>query len=474
MKKKYSLWLVFLLLVTGSSFSQATKYKGTWQGTLEINGIELRIVFHINDTEKGGLLTTADSPDQSAYGMKCDTTIITGNAITIEMKSLGASYKGILQNDTTIEGTFAQRVELPLVLKKTDKQVTINRPQTPKAPFPYKSEDLVYSNADKSLNYGATITIPEGNGPFPAAVLITGSGAQDRDETIMNHKLFAVLADHLTRKGYIVLRVDDRGIGKSTGIFSEATSEDFAKDVNSSVDYLLSRKEVNKNKIGLIGHSEGGMIAPMVAAARKDINYIVLLAGPGVKIIELMAAQNEAIARSSGMSDQALKEIKPLFTKVVTTIMESKDSSSAHTAVTYITENWAASTKKEILEEMDFDAVNKRKEYINEMVEQFQSPWFKYFIRFNPATYLEKLRCKVLAINGDKDVQVLSAQNLPGIKAALKKSKVKNYEIKEMPGMNHLFQTCLKCTVNEYGELEETIAPAALETICSWLDKNVK
>ena len=266
----------------------------------------------------------------------------------------------------------------------------------------------------------------------------------------------------------------DRGVGKSTGQFSISTSEDFAKDVSSSVDYLLSRPEVDKKKIGLIGHSEGGMIAPMVATQRKDINFIVLLAGPGVKIIDLMAEQNEAIAKSGGVSEEALKEIKPLFKKVVTAIMETTDSSTAITNVTTITETWAAAKSSEILKELNFETAKQRKDYIIEMVKEFQSPWFRYFISFNPAQYIEKLHCKVLALNGDKDIQVISRQNLPGIETSLKKSRSKVYEVKELQGLNHLFQTCKKCTLNEYGELEETISPAALQVISDWLIKNIQ
>ena len=457
-----------------SSFAQSgNKLIGTWQGTLNV-GIELRIVFHIAEDGKGGFTSTADSPDQSAYGLKCESTIIKDNDVTIEMTSLNASFTGKLINDSTIDGSFTQGGEFPLLLKKTEKVTEKKRPQTPKPPFAYKSEDVEYNNADNSLAYGATITIPEGKGPFPAAVLITGSGPQDRDETIMEHKIFAVIADHLTKKGFIILRVDDRGVGKSTGQFSISTSEDFAKDVSSSVDYLLSRPEVDKKKIGLIGHSEGGMIAPMVATQRKDINFIVLLAGAGVKIIDLMAEQNEAIAKSGGVSEEALKEIKPLFKKVVTAIMETTDSSTAITNVTTITETWAAAKSSEILKELNFETAKQRKDYIIEMVKEFQSPWFRYFISFNPAQYIEKLHCKVLALNGDKDIQVISRQNLPGIETSLKKSRSKVYEVKELQGLNHLFQTCKKCTLNEYGELEETISPAALQVISDWLIKNIQ
>ncbi len=462
--------LLLLAFVSLSAFSQSTKkFTGTWEGILNV-GIELRIVFHIAEDGK----VTADSPDQSAYGLKCSGSTFADNEVGIEMTDLNASFKGKLINDSTIDGTFTQGAEIPLVLKKTEKVTERKRPQTPKAPFPYKSEEVEYGNADKSLVLGATITIPEGNGPFPAAVMITGSGAQDRNEEILGHQLFAVIADDLTRKGFIVLRVDDRGVGKSTGKFNEATSEDFANDVSSSVDYLLSRPEVDKKKVGLIGHSEGGMIAPMVAVKRKEVNFIVLLAGPGVKITELMAGQNEAIAKSSGVSEEALKEIKPLFNKVTTTILASTDSLSATANTAIAIENWMITKSKAVLEELNMATAKQRQEYVTAMVRTIQSPWFRYFINFNPAQYLEQLKCKVLALNGEKDIQVISSQNLPGIEASLKRSKSKVYEVKELPGLNHLFQNCKKCTTNEYGELEETFSPAALEAISSWLEKNIK
>ena len=473
MKSPVFVTVFFLLHCCFHGFAQTGKFIGTWQGTLNV-GVELRIVFHITGDEKNGFTSTADSPDQSAYELKCDATTINNNKVSIEMKNLNASFSGTMIDDSTIDGTFTQGADISLTLKKTDKVTERKRPQTPRPPFSYKSEEVEYDNADKSLRYGATITIPEGSGPFPAIVMITGSGPQDRDETIMGHKPFAVIADYLTKKGFIVLRTDDRGIGKSTGKFSDATSKDFAGDVNSSIDYLLSRPEVDKKKLGLMGHSEGGMIAPMVATKRKDINFIVLLAGPGVNIIDLMAEQNAAIAKSGGISEQTVKEIRPLFKNAATIIMETPDSTTAIKKLTAFTENWAVTKNKDVLKELDFETAKQRNDYCIAMVKEFQSPWFRYFIRFNPSQYLEKLKCKVLALNGDKDIQVISSQNLPGIEASLKKSKSKTYEVKELAGLNHLFQACKKCTVSEYGELEETISPAALDIISNWLEKNVK
>ncbi|MBL7745826.1 MAG: alpha/beta hydrolase [Chitinophagaceae bacterium] len=473
---KISFTLLLLLFSYVLPAQEVNKLVGSWEGKLNV-GIELRVVFHIKEDAKSGFITTADSPDQSAYGLKCDNTTIKENEVIIEMNTMNASFTGKLLNDSTIEGMFKQGAELPLTLRKvttTAENKENKRPQTPKPPFSYQSEDVLYYSRDKSLTYGATITIPKGNGPFPSIVLITGSGQQDRDENILGHKIFAVIADHLTKAGYIVLRADDRGMGKSTGIFNEATSEDFAIDVSNSVDYLLTRPEADKNKIGLIGHSEGGMIAPMVAAKRNDIHFVILLAAPGVRIVELMAEQNAAIAKANGASKETTESIKPLFIRVANAIYDAPDSAQAFANAAMITENWVRTKSIDVLKELEFETVAKREAYITEMVKEFRSPWFRYFLKFDPGPYLEQLKCKVLALNGEKDIQVISSQNLAGIKRALKNSSSKQFEIKELPNLNHLFQTCEKCTIEEYGQLTETFSPVALQIISDWLNKNIK
>ncbi len=477
LRLKNFLFLLPLLFSLISAAQTASRFTGTWKGALQV-GVELHVIFHIKEDGKGGFSATADSPDQSAFGLACDAVTVSGNELTIEMNDLNAVYKGSMVNDSTIDGTFTQGQEMKLVLKKeasgTAKPNKNNRPQTPKPPFPYKSEDVTYTNKDSSIRYGATITIPPGQGPFPAVLLITGSGQQDRDETILNHKPFAVIADELTRQGIIVLRVDDRALGKSTGNFSKATSEDFAVDAGCGLDYLLSRPEVNKKKTGLIGHSEGGMIAPMVAVKRKEVNFIILLAGPGVDITELMAEQNAAVLRASGVSAETVEKVKPLYSLYTNMFLEAKSSKAALDSAILTLEDWAAKTDKATLEELDFATPAKRKAYLMQMALQMQTPWFRYFMKFRPGPYLEKLRCKVLALNGSRDVQVISSQNLGGIEQALKKSKVKSYEIKELPGLNHLFQTCKICSLDEYGLLEETFSPVALKAMTDWLKKEVQ
>lgn len=475
MKNRSFIILASLLAINFTGMAQAgKKLTGSWEGKLNV-GVELRIVFHIKANDHGGLTATADSPDQSAFGLKCDTVIVSGaDSVQIQMNALNAGFAGRLVSDSVITGSFTQRMVVPLSLKKVDKPSVRVRPQTPKTPFPYKSEDIEYDNADKSLHYGATITIPEGKGPFPAAVLITGSGPQNRNEEMMGHQPFAVLADALTRNGFVVLRVDDRGVGKSTGVFSQATSADFASDVNTSLDYLLARPEVNKKKTGIIGHSEGGMIAPVVAAKRKDIDFIVLLAAPGIRIDELMAQQNAAILRSIGISQPAVDAYIPFYKQLMNKISTSPDSAAAAVDAGILFQQWVADTDPALLKEVGFDTEEVRKNAVSRFVGEFSGKWFKYFLAFDPGPYLQKLNTKVLALNGEKDIQVIASPNLAGIEAALKKSKTRNYTVKALPGLNHLFQTCTLCTIAEYGLLEETISSVVLEEIKEWLNKNVK
>ncbi|MBL7733382.1 MAG: alpha/beta fold hydrolase [Chitinophagaceae bacterium] len=473
LKKVFCLLLSLSSLLTTIKGQQVSIFAGSWEGKLNV-GMELRVVFHIKE-EKGVFSSTVDSPDQDAFGIGTDATTVSGNDIKIEMGDLKAVFEGKMVNDSTIEGEFTQGVALPLTLTRTTKvQKAPLRPQLPVPPFPYKSEDVTYTNTDKTITFGATITIPEGKGPFPAVLLITGSGPQDRDESLMGHKPFAVLADHLTRKGFVVLRTDDRGTNKSTGDFNKATSADFAEDAEAGVNYLISRTETDPKKVGLIGHSEGGMIAPMVAAKRKDIGFIVLMAGPGVPVIELMAEQNAAILRSGGVDTDAANGIKDAFKTLAQHIISAPTKEEALAGSVKITEDWAARQSPQMLKDLELETPEKRKVYVTQMVISFQTPWFQYFMKFNPEIYLEKLSCKILAINGSEDVQVISSQNLPGIEKSLKKSKSKNYEIKELAGLNHLFQRCNTCTVEEYSKLEETMAPEALDTISNWLLKNVK
>ncbi|HYD21512.1 MAG TPA: alpha/beta hydrolase, partial [Flavipsychrobacter sp.] len=354
-------------------------------------------------------------------------------------------------------------------------KIQLNRPQTPKAPFPYNSEDVLFYNEAKSIAYGATITTPKGNGEYPAVILITGSGAQNRDEELFQHKPFAVVADHLTRNGYAVLRVDDRGVGKTTGDRTHATSADFAEDVMASIAYLKKRKEVDKNKIGLYGHSEGGMIAQMVAAKSKDVDFIILTAAPGVKGSQLLIEQNEAVLKGMNFTEEQIMGYMTMYKKIIYGLLNSVTREAAEKNIRKAIQDWRAGTDKGTVEAMtgikDHDSEQR---FFYEFVRLYDNKWMMYLLRYDPKPVLEKLDCKVLAINGDKDIQVISRTNLEGIAKALANSKSKVNEVREIEGVNHLFQECKLCTAQEYGQLEQTIKPEVLDIVTTWLNENVK
>jgi len=447
---------------------------GNWEGRIKV-GAGVRVVFHFVKDSLGNISATTDSPDQGVRNIPCSNVKIEGDSIFLQVPSANGSYSGLITDSAVIIGKLKQGLSFDLNLKKVDKVTALNRPQNPQPPFPYITEDIEYDNPGKTLHYGATITVPPGKGPFPAVLLITGSGPQNRDEEIMEHRPFAVLADYLTKKGIVVLRVDDRSVGKTTGDFSKATTADFAIDAGNSLDFLKSRPEVDQKKIGLIGHSEGGMIAPMLAAKRKDIDFIILLAGPGEKLSKLMEDQNVALYRSAGINEKAIQSFRPFFQKMVTLINESKDVSVFDKKLEYTLNEWRKGTEPAyVLATTRIYNDSSQHIFIETVNNTLFTPWFKYFLQFDPQVYLSQLRCKVLAVNGEKDLQVASKSNLAAIKIALQKAGTKNYDIIEIPQLNHLFQTCKTCTVMEYGQLEETISPTALNLVGDWIDKNIK
>lgn len=469
--KKYTAFLLMIML----SFSAMAQKKidGIWEGTLHAN-VDIRIVFHIHPN--GENYTVAlDVPDQGAKDIPASAVRVSKDSISVEIEKIHGSYAGRITDDSTITGVWTQGRGFPLNIKKVREITAVKRPQTPMSPFPYKSEDVVYFNAGKSVRYGATITSPEGKGPFPALLLITGSGQQNRDEEIFQHRPFAVIADYLTRKGYIVMRVDDRGTGQTTGDLTLATSRDFANDAEVSFDYLKMKKEVDPARMGLLGHSEGGMIAQMIAAERKDIGFLVFLAAPGEKTTLLMEEQNAAILRTAGMSQAYTGQYLSLYRSLIPAVTSAPSFAEAKQAASGLVDAWTTKTDKNIvLATTGINSETTKERFINSFVPALYTPWYRYFLSYDPDINLRKIKSKVLALNGDKDIQVIAGTNLPEMKASLKKSLSKDVEIKELTGLNHLFQHCRSCTVQEYGQLEETIAPEVLDTISSWLNAHVK
>jgi pimeloyl-ACP methyl ester carboxylesterase len=459
---------------------------GTWEGNLSVQGKQIPIVFHIAKDSANKLIASFDSPSQNAFNLPCSDAILKEDSLVLMMSILHGKFAGRFSTDQReIAGMWYQGpTPLLLTITKTSETATVKeqkRPQTPKPPFSYHSDDVVYMNADHSIQYGATLTYPKIDSTsnsakqplYPAVILITGSGQQDRDETLFGHKPFAVIADYLTRKGFAVLRVDDRGAGKSTGIFDGSTTMDFAKDVEASLDFLEKQPQVNKEEIGLIGHSEGGMIAPIVAGERKEIKYIVLLAGPGIPIINLMQEQSEAVAISEGKSQAEANANGFLLRTVWEEAIKNEDSATTVRNIRMRIDNWSKTQDTATLAKIKSRDTTSINDQISRSLAVLSNKWYKYFISFNPQSYLQKLHCKVLALNGSKDVQVIASSNLAGIKSCLQKSRSPEYDVIEIPGLNHLFQTCVKCSPSEYNDLEESFSQKALEIMGSWLQKNV-
>src|SRR6266568_583465 len=429
---------------------------GDWLGTLDTGMARLRLVLHISNTEDE-LTATMDSLDQNAKGLPVTSITRTGPALKFEMKAIGGAYDGTIAKDLgTFDGTWTQLGKSwPLAFQrgKNASELELRRPQNPVRPYPYREEEVSYSNSAAKIQLGATLTIPPSKGPFPAVLLIAGSGPHDRDESIMEHKPFLVLADYLTRKGIVVLRADKRGIGKSGGDYTQAVMADFASDAEAGVAYLKTRTEVNPHKIGLVGHSEGGIEAPMAAAHNPDIAFIVIMAGPGVPGDQLLAKQLLLIEKASGKSDAEIEKDAAIQHDVLATLKKDKDS---------------AALDKDLREVMAGKVPDAQ---IGMQIKVVSSPWFRGLLDYDPAVTLSKLTCPVLAINGERDLQVPPDQNLPPIRKALEAAGNKNFEVVELPGLNHLFQTAKTGAVGEYSEIEETVSPVALEKVASWIVK---
>ncbi len=429
---------------------------GDWLGTLDTGMAKLRLVLHITNTEDG-LTATMDSPDQSVNGLPVNSITRTGAELKFEMKSIGGNYDGTIGTDLgTISGTWTQMGKSwPLVLKplKNKSELELKRPQTPVKPYPYREEEVSYSNPAAKIQLAATLTIPPGKGPFPAVLLMSGSGPHDRDETLMGHKPFLVLADYLTRKGIVVLRADKRGVGKSTGEYSTAVMADFASDAEAGVAYLKTRTEVDPHKIGLVGHSEGGIEAPMAAVQDPEVAFIVLMAGTGVRGDELLAEQVQLIEKAGGKNQADVDQDVATQREILGLVEKDKDDATL---------------------EKDLRAIMAGKEsdvQIDLQIKLVSSPWFRDLLEYDPVPTLSKVKCPVLAINGEKDLQVPPETNLPPIRKALAAGGNKNSEVDELPGLNHLFQTAKTGGVGEYSEIEETMSPVAMEKVASWILK---
>lgn len=462
---KNSIIILTTLLITLTSIAQ--DITGQWNGVLKVQGIHLRLVFNVMQTENG-YSSTIDSPDQGAKGIPVTQTTFENPKITFVVNNLTIEYTGELKDDEII-GIFKQGgQEFPMNLSREaiEKEI-IKRPQEPIKPYPYSSEEVTFDNTKANNTLSGTLTLPKNGANFPVVILISGSGPQNRDEELLGHKPFLVISDYLTKNGIGVLRYDDRGVGQSTGNFETATSADFATDVESAITYLKTRKEINTNKIGLIGHSEGGLIAPMVAAKSKDVSFIVLLAGPGISGYDIILLQTELINKANGADESKLQKELAFLKGSLDMVVKGSDLEKIKTKL-------IDSIQNQIIEQPELVPEEMKAEDVKQFVETFTTPWFHYFLKFNPSSVLMNVKCPVLAINGEKDLQVPPKENLSAIENALMKGGNKNITIKEFPNLNHLFQEAQTGSPTEYATIEQTFSPDALEVIASWIKTQTK
>lgn len=436
---------------------------GAWTGKVNRNGVDLRLVLRVMTNERG-TLASFDSPDQLVYGVPVQDLARDGGMIRFKVDLVGAAFDGTLSDDRQhLVGSWTVP-DRPLVqidfVRQSEAAANAGpkRPQTPQPPFLYRSEEVAFDNPTESgIHLAGTLTLPAGKGPFPTAIMITGSGQQDRDETILGHKPFWVIADYLSRRGIAVLRVDDRGTGKSTGDVANATSADFATDANAAFDYLRRRADIRSEAIGFIGHSEGGMIGPIAMATNKQVAFLIMMAGPGTALDQLMVSQRRLISASMGQSEAAIDRAAPVWAALFEAFKSGATFEAGRAAALAVL---TPDAMKAIGVPPDTDR--------QMVILQFATPWFRYFFTYDPAPNLRAITVPVLAMNGSLDHQVPPKENLAAIRAAFKDNK--DATIVEMPGLNHMFQTAKTGGVGEYATIEETVAPAALEKMASWIN----
>ncbi len=434
--------IFFAVMLLCGIISNAADFVGHWKGKVA----NLPIVFHVaNDSVWSA---TLDSPMQGAKGIKCGKVEVSGDNIAIDMPALGADFKGVIaQDNKTINGTFTQGMSMPLTLTRTTADAALlNRPQEPQPPFVYNCQDVTFRNGDLTL--AGTLTTPFLRKKHRAVVLVSGSGAQNRDEELMGHKPFAVIADYLTRHGVAVLRYDDRGVGGSSRGSADDTTLDYATDAMAAVEYLKTRDDIDATCVGIIGHSEGGVIALINAATRPDdVNFIVTLAGPYVKGRDILVTQNHLLAETAGIPLSARQSAE------VEAIFEAIDNSTDSLRL--------ANDLRRIM----IASGNHEEQEIEQSIKVMTSPWYVGFIKLDPTKYLPKVKCPVLAMNGTWDFQVDANQNLEVAKSTIPTATIKYYE-----GLNHLLQpsSSRQASMN-YGAIETTISEQVLHDIVKWI-----
>ncbi len=461
------LFLYIVGTAIGADSSAEPNLEAVWEGTLNVSAIKLKLVFDLQRKTDGSWNALMDSPDQGAFGIKIDNILQDKDTVILEIKRLNGRFEGKFSDDRKkIDGQWKQGGKsFPLVLSPGSKSPVLKRPQEPKPPFPYDEIEVSYENTIGKAKFAGTLTRPRAPGRYSAVLLITGSGSQNRDEELFGHKPFLLLSDELTRRGLAVLRVDDRGVGGSTGDVANATTEDFVTDVMAGIAFLRSRSDINGDCIGLLGHSEGANIAVEVAAKSDLVTFIVLLGTTTVPGDELLFKQAELISRASGATDAAIKQNRELQEGLFSAVKTSTDHTTAETNVDKFLGEWKRNLPP-------LTAISLNDATLKAEANKVMSPWFRRFLQHDPQHDLELVRCPLLALFGERDLQVAPSQNRPPLESALKTSGHRDHEIPVFPSLNHLFQTSKTGLPGEYVTIEETISPDVLAVIGDWILKH--
>jgi fermentation-respiration switch protein FrsA (DUF1100 family) len=428
--------------------------------------MELRIALTFAKQEDGILGATMNSIDQGSGEIPMEEVIMKKDSLLVKHTGIGIEFEGMVNLDENIfDSEFRQGPgKFPLLFQRVDKLPFVARPQEPKKPYPYREEHVEYEHEEAGIKIAGTLTYPDSGGHFPAVILLSGSGPQNRDEEIFGHKPFFVLSDYLTRKGIAVLRFDERGIGGSTGSFKGATTADFADDALAGVAYLKSRDIINPEWIGLAGHSEGGMMAPIAASKSNDIAFIVMMAGPGIAFSDVILFQKELKWKQLGMSDEDLELNRSWHNQVSEIVVMGIENEEVREKVLQLYKS---------LSEDEKNRLHKTPESIEGEIEHLTDPWWRFASKYKARASLMQVKCPVLAINGSKDMQVVAKENLAAIEEALKAGGNGNFLVKELEGLNHLFQTANTGNETEYSKIEETFSPIAMELIAKWILQQV-
>jgi uncharacterized protein len=471
-----SLASVILLAASASvaaqqpSAHETSVFDGYWLGVTHVGVKELRVAVEVTPASEG-LRVSFISLDKGAAEQSGSNIVIDGRQLKFDVPALKGSFEGTLdQTGRELTGVWRQAgAVLPVRLERADRSAAIlKRPQEPVRPVPYDEAEVRFTNDEAGITLAGTLTVPRTRGPHPAALLISGSGPQNRNEEIFGHRPFLVIADDLTRRGIAVLRVDDRGIGGSTGSREGATTADYAADALAAVRFLKSHPEIDSRRIGLIGHSEGGLVAPMTAGRDPEIAFIVLLAAPGLTGAEISVLQARTMFRAAGVPEEIIETQTRIQTNMLQVLKETTDEATIRARGREI-------LREELVRAGDPEASQLAavERQLEPQIRRALTSWSRFFMVYDPRPALSRLRCPVLAMNGTTDAQVPASENLAAIESALRAGGNSAITIAALPNLNHLFQTSTTGAVSEYARIEETFAPIALEMMGRWIAERV-